>query len=290
MTSVLRFLLGHPLLKGRPFLALRRFFGWQLRSRLSSDPVVFDWVPPARLWMRRGWSGLTGNVYAGLYDYEEMSFLLHFLRPGDLFLDVGANMGSYTVLASAVCGSSAIAYEPCREAADRLEANLVLNGVAQRVTLRRCAVGAENGRALVSHSLGTGNRVLMGDETDGVETAMVSLDRDVLRSPAMIKVDVEGFELEVLKGSAGHLADPGLRAVILEVNGQGGRYGTEDSAVHALMAAHGFIACGYEPSSRTLAARPEGFRCDNRIYCRDLGFVVGRLASAPAFTVEGRNF
>ena len=43
--------------------------------------------------------GVTGNVYCGLHDFAEMSFMLHLLRAGDLFADIGANVGSYTVLA-----------------------------------------------------------------------------------------------------------------------------------------------------------------------------------------------
>jgi hypothetical protein len=55
---------------------------------------------------------LTGNLYAGLHEFSEMGFLLHLLRQNDLFVDVGANLGSYTVLASAVCQARNIAFEP----------------------------------------------------------------------------------------------------------------------------------------------------------------------------------
>jgi hypothetical protein len=43
---------------------------------------------------------MSGNIYAGLHEFGDMAFVLHFLRAGDLFADVGANIGSYTVLAS----------------------------------------------------------------------------------------------------------------------------------------------------------------------------------------------
>lgn len=45
-------------------------------------------------------TGATGNWYCGLQEYEDMSFVLHALRPGDLFVDVGANIGSYSILAA----------------------------------------------------------------------------------------------------------------------------------------------------------------------------------------------
>jgi hypothetical protein len=52
------------------------------------------------MWATSGMTGATGNLYVGLHEFEEMAFLLHFLRPGDLFADVGANVGSYTILAA----------------------------------------------------------------------------------------------------------------------------------------------------------------------------------------------
>ena len=58
--------------------------------------------------------GATGNIYCGLHDFEEMSFLMHFLRAGDVFADVGVNVGAYSMLAASV-GARAIAFEPAGE-------------------------------------------------------------------------------------------------------------------------------------------------------------------------------
>ncbi len=66
------------------------------------DEVIVHWIGGTRLAARRGMTGLTGNIYAGLHEFADMAFLLHFLRPSDLFADVGANVGSYTILASGV--------------------------------------------------------------------------------------------------------------------------------------------------------------------------------------------
>lgn len=60
--------------------------------------VQFDWIEGARLMVRNGMTGATGNIYCGLHEFTDMSFVLHLLRPDDLFVDVGANIGSYTVL------------------------------------------------------------------------------------------------------------------------------------------------------------------------------------------------
>ena len=59
-----------------------------------------------------GMAGATGNIYVGLREFEDMAFLLHLLRPDDLFVDVGANIGSFTVLASGAVGARSLAIEP----------------------------------------------------------------------------------------------------------------------------------------------------------------------------------
>src|SRR5215469_765130 len=102
--STLTHIALYPLNRRHKFAALLRFVRWQVGMRLIRSKAIVQWVDEARLVVGRGETGLTGNVYCGLMEYEEMLFLLHFLRPDHLFVDVGANAGAYTVLASKVVG------------------------------------------------------------------------------------------------------------------------------------------------------------------------------------------
>ena len=52
------------------------------------------------------------NIYRGLFEYEDMLFLLHALRPENIFVDVGANVGAYTILSSKVVNAKSVAFEP----------------------------------------------------------------------------------------------------------------------------------------------------------------------------------
>ncbi|MDN2583382.1 hypothetical protein [Aquibium sp. ELW1220] len=72
-----------------------------MQSRLQ-DEVIIDWIDGAKLAVRRGMIGATGNIYCGLHEYVDMRFVLDTLQPGDLFVDIGAPVVSYTVLASKV--------------------------------------------------------------------------------------------------------------------------------------------------------------------------------------------
>lgn len=94
---------------------LLRFVKWQIGNRLVLGPVAARFVNDARLFVQKGMTGATGNLYVGLHEFEDMSFVLHGLRPDDLFVDVGANVGSYTVLAGAAVGASCVSFEPIPE-------------------------------------------------------------------------------------------------------------------------------------------------------------------------------
>src|SRR5262245_35956083 len=109
--QIARFLCSHPLTRDHRFAGFARFCRWQIESRFHRE-VIVPWVGGVRLAVRRGMTGATGNLYAGLHEFVDMAFTLHFLRPSDLFLDVGANIGSYTLLASGVCRARTIAFEP----------------------------------------------------------------------------------------------------------------------------------------------------------------------------------
>src|SRR6266849_8995171 len=107
--ATLAFIVSHPLNQSRPLAALGRFAAWQVASRVCPE-IEFEWIEGAKLIVSRGMTGATGNIYCGLHEFVEMAFLLRLLRPTDLFLDVGANLGSYKILATKVCGARAIAF------------------------------------------------------------------------------------------------------------------------------------------------------------------------------------
>src|SRR6056297_1744555 len=126
--QTIRFILNHPMNRGRPLSALARFLKWQIMSRFREE-IVVDWIDGARLAVRRGMAGATGNIYCGLHEYVDMRFVLDTLQPGDLFADLGANVGSYTVLASKACGARSLSVEPDPTAGLALRRNIEVNGI-----------------------------------------------------------------------------------------------------------------------------------------------------------------
>ncbi len=273
---LLAFLHSHPI-AGRA--ALWRVLRWQVFSRATGRALVVPYVAPTRLTLRRGLSSATASFYVGLIDPAEMGFLLHLLRPGDTFVDVGANIGAYTVLAAGVCGAQTIAVEPAAATRPHLRENLALNGIQALVTVEEAALGDAPGRGRFWAGRGATSRLAVDGDAEVSVTTLDALGA----APLLLKVDVEGHELAVLRGGSTTLADQGLRAAIIETNGHG-----DDAAVHGLMLGAGFAPMDYDPATRELTPRGErGF--PNTLYVRDQAFVAARLRDASAFAVLGRR-
>ena len=293
LVNVARFLLRHPLSQGHQVENFLRFVKWQIGSRLVPGPVAVDFVNGARLLIKPGLTGATGNVYVGLHEFEDMAFVLHMLRPGDLFVDVGANIGSYTTLASAAVGAQSMAFEPGAAAYEWLQRNVDLNRMGSLVDLRQQAVGAKAGTLRMTVGRDAVNHVILepnGDESSSCNVPVVTLDSALAgKEPSLIKIDVEGFETAVVGGGPATFARPTLRAVLMELNGSGQRYGFDEDALAARMRDWGFDVLCYAPFSRSLSRSDTAGAWGNSLFVRDRPFVESRLRDAPPFAVHGRT-
>lgn len=269
----------HPLTRDRPSRAWARFVLWQLRSRLQKE-VTVAWIAGQKLVARRGMLGATGNIYVGLHEFADMMLPLHLLRAGDLFLDVGANIGSYTILAAGVRGAEVWAFEPDPGTARLLARNIELNDLGARVRLLQCALGPVSGETSFTIGLDTANRVASASETCVRRVRQERLDELIGdHRPVMMKIDVEGYEEEMLQGAAATLARDSLVAIELE---------TVTPRIEETMRAHGFARACYDPFARRLSETPlDGFAL-NTLFIRDRPFVEARLAGAEAVEIFGR--
>ena len=276
--KTLSFIRRHPLTRDRQAGAIARVAAWQVRSRLRPE-VEVGWIEGSKLVARKGMTGATGNIYCGLHEFADMAFLLHLLRPGDLFVDVGANIGSYTILASSVCGASTIAVEPDPVTAKRLWRNVEANGATERVTLVEAALGAEVGVVHFTVGRDTVNRVVKNGDGDTREVRLDQLDRVVGESgPVFIKLDAEGFEEQVLSGAHATLQRPSLLAIATECR---------HAAVLNQIREAGFEETRYEPFSRRLST-DLSLHHSNALFVRRPAEVQDRLTSARRVRVLGR--
>jgi FkbM family methyltransferase len=286
MLNALRHIWRHPLNADARLSGIARFVRWQVATHLlPGTAIAVPFTDRARLLVSPGMYGATQNVYCGLNDFEDMSFLLHYLREGDLFLDVGANVGAYTVLASAAARARTYAFEPSPAAIHSLRGNVELNRIADRVNIEPYAIG----RAPGSVSLSTGGPSAMhrvGVEGSSSQIEMRTIDSYHLH-PSIMKIDVEGYEAEVLAGAVETATYPELVAIITENNDDSVKYGDGIQSVSSFMSLHGFTAVTYDPWRRQFT--PQHKRSDNTLFLRNIEKVQRRVTEAEPFHVLGRS-
>jgi FkbM family methyltransferase len=283
------FILSHPLGRRHPVRSFLRFAWWQIQCILHPSGLIMkDFLPPVKFYARKGLTGISGNIYTGLHEFDDMAFLLHVLLPGDYFVDAGANVGSYTLLASGISGANSIAVEPVTGTFELLQKNIELNNLQERVVLHNAGVGAASGNLIFTADQDTTNHVLSSSEQqlDTINVPMLTIDSSIIHCPLLIKIDVEGYETEVLKGMSATLKNLTLKAIIIELNGSGMRYGFDDHQIHNLLLANNFKPYAYDPFNRLLTELTS-FGSTNTIYCRDLDFISDRIKNAKTIKLMG---
>lgn len=186
------------------------------------------------IWADLHRTGASRVVYANPPDHHEMLTWRRVLQPGDLFVDVGANVGSYAIWAAEL-GAEVIALEPAADTFALLEENVALNDY--RIKTIRAAAGAAPGTARFTSGRDCVNRL----DLDGTaEIAVMTIDSIIgNRTIAGMKVDVEGFEIDVLRGCEHALSEHRVRLIQLEWNSTSVQaVGTDRGPVADLLAKH----------------------------------------------------
>src|ERR1044072_237722 len=187
------------------------------RRRIARPLVWLNLLP---IWRRRVWVGeqelesvtLDRLVYlylhrVGLMGRAEAALFTECIQPGMRVLDIGANLGRYTLLFSRLVGESGevIALEPDPELYAALETNCSRNSVTN-VCLYNVAAGSHAGRMVLSRSLlNSGDNRLAGVPEQAIKRSVSvrvkTADEIVAGSPVdFVKIDVQGWEAEVLAG------------------------------------------------------------------------------------------
>ena len=163
--------------------------------------------------------------YFGDYDPKITRVLRRTLSPGDNVVDIGANFGLISLQAAKIVGSNGAvhAFEPQRGLADQIKTSARLNGYRQ-LTVHPTALSDSDGETTMFVSPGvTGAASLVREDLAGVQTESVStanagsyLDALELNSVQLLKIDVEGHELTVLKAAEDWLRKVKPSAVLFE--------------------------------------------------------------------------
>jgi FkbM family methyltransferase len=238
-TSVLSFVWRHPANRKSRCGAVLRSLVFQLKGRMLGRSTVTPIGESLRMNAVLHRSASSKVLYANPPDYSEMIFWRRVLRAGEVFIDVGSNVGSYALWA-ADCSANVIAVEPDPETTNLLRANLALNPSVS-IRVEQCALGASPVEMSMTSGLDSTNRLVMdgsGEQTVRVQTLDALIEN---RRVCGVKIDVEGAERLVLEGSSTALTSHLIDSVQLEWNSMSADvYGEDRSAAAAIL-----VSCGY---------------------------------------------
>lgn len=227
LKPVVRSLLARLCALGLPgrYLMVELISPYLLPSNSTAQKITSDFVLPCDLR-----DLIQRQIYYGLYEPEETRLFSKLLQPGDVVLDLGANIGYYTLLAAARVGTTGEvhAFEPVPENFLTLQANVQRNGW-KNVIIQQLAVadGASENLTLYTregaHNSGWASLARsLKYQNVPMEVAAITIDRYItergLPHIALIKLDIEGAEPFALRGAATLLSSKSGPKVLCEIN------------------------------------------------------------------------
>ncbi len=199
-----------------------------------------------------------GLIVRGTLEPPVQEALRRLLAPGDVFYDIGANVGFFTLVGARLVGPSGrvVAFEPVPWCARAVGRNIELNGF-EHAQIQQRAVGAADGSARLlvvgeaswSHLESTGRHA---DVRDEIDVEVVSLDSLVaagaIAPPDVLKIDTEGAELQVIEGARETIARH-RPAIVCELH-------DTNEAFVALMGELGYVTSNLDGPAALLDAGP----------------------------------
>jgi len=163
----------------------------------------------------------------GTYEAGTLDIMKKCLRNGDIFIDVGANIGLMSIFASKIVGSKGLVYsfEPEPETFLILKKNIEINSV-RNIKIYNVGLGEKKGKSRIYTNpyAGRGSASLIKpvnqNNSKSYEIQIETLDNFVLEhnvtNVRMLKIDVEGWELQVLKGAKNFLRSTNAPIICIE--------------------------------------------------------------------------
>ena len=241
-----------------------RHLQWQGRKVFNLFPLE-QCISQSRIIAPHRHCGVSALINSqGLYDYNNMSLLRDYLQSGRIFIDIGANIGSYTLIGSESLSAHVHAFEPHPSTFQLLRRNVELNQ-RNNVTLHNVALGSSKGEVFLTDEAGSSiNHIVLGS-SQPVGTITVPshrMDCICLKAgimPDIVKIDVEGFEYDVLLGFGDCLSS--VQVLMIEMNGLADERSHGQKEIHSLLTSRGLTGpwtCEFDQRQLRMVQQKQG--------------------------------
>lgn len=178
---------------------------------------IILWHDQIKWIVSRDFQSTKNPYYYGISDKEEFQFIDLVSKPGDVFFDIGANIGLYSIYFSKIKKLQCYHFEP-NESARAINLKIqVLNAITHLNTLLPYALSNKNGQSYFTNNLDINNH--LSDQVTGLKVDVKRLDDlNDLPQAHIIKIDTELEDYKVLLGAHRFLQSQCLKAIILEYN------------------------------------------------------------------------
>lgn len=230
--------LNHPLNTKHKINTIGRILWWKANQLFFHLPVI---VTIDKSGMRcvcnpnRSYGGLM--IYLNLPEYKEMTFFKKILTEKSIFIDVGANIGIYSLLAASIIKKGKIySFEPVSSVLDDLYQNIRINGLGGRVQVLEKVASDKTGYSeFIAEDISEYSHIIYSKTSKSLTVPSIKLDdfcgNKKISFVDVIKIDVEGAEFQVLKGLEGYLKKGKVGVLIIELNRTNQSFGKDSNEI-----------------------------------------------------------
>jgi FkbM family methyltransferase len=232
-------LLNHPLNKKRKFKTFLKIIWWKANQLFFKFPAIIQMTKEAKLVCYPNSSYGSFVVYANFPEFEEMNFIYETVNNGDTVLDVGANIGAISILAaSRGTKVQVFSFEPTEKLIPLIEENINVNKFQNRIEVIKKAVSDKTGKLqFILESESEINHISSKDDdsSNSIEVDSINLDSFVREKSLgiinLLKVDVEGAELSVFRGSQELFDKKRVEVIVFELNKNISNFGYNEKTI-----------------------------------------------------------
>jgi FkbM family methyltransferase len=247
-------ILNHPLNHRKKIHTFIKVVWWKINQVFFRIPAVIEMTKGAKLVCYPTSSYGSFVVYANFPEFEEMDFIKNIVSDGHTVIDVGANIGSISILSASQGKTVKVyAFEPTEKLIPYLQENININQFQNQIIIHQHAISNKNGTLkFVLESESEINHIHSGNnkEKNLVTVKSSTLDKiardSKIKHVDLLKVDVEGAELLVFKGAKKLFKEKRIETIVFELNKNINNFGYSAKDLISLLKNNNFFVFKFE--------------------------------------------